>query len=154
MLHQRQSLPQVLRCGQRVKKLVLDDSVHPLRHTVVRRIAVLGHTDADMVRFEARNVLITTVLHPAVGMMDCAAQVAAAGIPNSLLQSLNGVFCLQSGREDKTDYHPRESICNKVQITEFVICGVNIGYIAHPQLIDIRNREVLYKVWIREIDMI
>ena len=34
MFHQWQSLQQVLWCRQRFKKLVLDDIIHPLGHTV------------------------------------------------------------------------------------------------------------------------
>ena len=78
MIHHRQSSLQVARCWLRIKELILNDAVNPLSHAIVRRIAIFGHTDAYMVRFELRNVIIAAILHAAIGMMDCAAQVASS----------------------------------------------------------------------------
>ena len=41
-----------------------------------------------------------------------------------------------------------------MQITKLIICGVDICYVAHPHLINITNREILYRIWILKIDVI
>ena len=41
-----------------------------------------------------------------------------------------------------------------MQITELILCGVDIGYIAHPQLVSITDNEFFDKIWILKIDMV
>ena len=139
VLHHRQCLLKVARCRQRLKKLVLDNAVNSLCHTVIRRIAVLGHTDADMVFPEQQCVVVTAVLHPSVRMVCGAAKVAPSGKADGLFQSHQGVPGFQCRREYVADDHTRECVRDKMQIAEAVFGRIDIGYVADPQLVDIRN---------------
>ena len=105
-------------------------------------------------RLELRDILVTTVLNAAIRMMDGSAQVAATGLANGLLQSLNGVLGFQSRRQNVADHHARESVRYKMQITKLIIYGVDIRYIAHPQLINICNNEFFDKIWILKVDVV
>ena len=62
--------------------LRLDDSVYPFSHSVVRRLVVLGHTDTDMVLLKNRHIIVTTILHSTVGVMDQTVQRHASRIGN------------------------------------------------------------------------
>ena len=107
-----------------------------------------------MMSLELRDILVTAVLDTTIRMMDGSAQIAASGMANGLLQSLNGVLGFQSRRQNVANDHARESVRYKMQITELIIYGVDIRYVAHPQLINIRNNEFFDKIWILKVDVV
>ena len=107
-----------------------------------------------MMSLELRDILVTAVLDTTIRMVDGSAQIAATGMANGLLQSLNGVLGFQSGRQNVANDHARESVRYKMQITELIIYGVDIRYVAHPQLINIRNNEFFDKIWILKVDVV
>ena len=113
-----------------------------------------GHTDTYMVRLEMRDILIAAVLHSTVRMVNGSTEVAATGTGNSLFQGLYGVLGFQRGRQDIAQYHAGVRVRNQMQITELILCGVDVRYIAYPQLVNIGNNEAFGEVGILKVHMI
>lgn len=77
-----------------VNPFLLDDAVHPLGNGIVRRLVVFRHADGYMMLLKHRYIIVATILHAAVGMMDQAFQGVSSfrcvSLFYGLLQSLQG----------------------------------------------------------------
>ena len=65
-------------------------TVCPFCNGVVGRIGVFGHADADMVLAERFHILVATVLHSTVRVVDKCVGQDVSGLRDDLFQSLLG----------------------------------------------------------------
>ena len=63
-------------------------TVCPFCNGVVGGIGVFGHTDADMMLLQRFHILVATVLHSAVRMVDERVGKDVSGLGDGLFQSL------------------------------------------------------------------
>ena len=128
-----------------IDALILGSFVHALRDGVVSGLVVLRHRYQYVVLLQFLDIEVAAVLHATVRVMDEPREVATASLSNGHAERLKREYGCQRFRQTPTDDLVRVSIRNEMQIAAPAI-ELDIGDVAHPQLVGTRRDESLDEV--------
>ena len=128
-----------------VYALALDRAVHALSYGVVSRFVVFGHGDSDIVLLQFIYVDVTAVLHATVGVMDESRQITASRLFYGHAESPESIIGSKGIRQAPTHYLLGIGIRHQMQVAA-AFSQVNVGDVAHPQLVSGCGNESLDKV--------
>lgn len=134
------------------EQLVLYGVVDAFCHGIVLRVAVLRHADLYLPMFQYVCICVAGVLYAAVRVMGQVVGCPASKSFQCLVESLEGVSCLQSCPNAGSNDFLRVVVCYQGEVAEVIHALFLIQpegyvcYVAYPQLVRAVGQQVLGNV--------